>query len=525
MAEGAGASRIIAVATSAVRDASDGPVLVERARRIGIPLQVIDGDLEARLGFLGAVHDLPVTSGFTMDVGGGSLELTRFVDRALVESWSLPLGSLRLSDEYLERDPPTERDVAKLRKAVTAALDEAGLVELHKREDLVGIGGTVRNLAKIDLRRTDYPLPLLHGYELSERRVLEIVEDLAERTMKRRAQMPGLNPDRADTIVGGAVIVHTTMQHLGARRLIVSGRGLREGIALDAAGTDVPPPPWVRTISVATLATRFATWDAGTAERRAGLAVRLHEALDPAAPIAVREMLEHAATLVDVGRAIDYYDRFEHAAMVATAADLAGFSHADLGILTAILRQADDDIRLGPYGRLIEDEDRQAVLRAATALAPCRRAEPADPQGRARAGLRELAARWVRGGGAGAGRLAAARRRGPVPAGLRPAAAGRRDRAGRGPAATDPIGAWVPRGGLGRRSGRCWWPPSWPSPSPPSPRRGWQAGSSRRSSVSRSIASSQPGRRIRASPWSVSTARRSSRRGNPGRGRDRTRPG
>ncbi len=369
VAEGAGASRIIAVATSAVRDASDGPVLVERARKIGIPLQVIDGDLEARLGFLGAVHDLPVSTGFTMDVGGGSLELTRFVDRALVGSWSLPLGSLRLSDEYLERDPPTERDVAKVRKAVAAALDDAGLVELRKREDLVGIGGTVRNLAKIDLRRTDYPLPLLHGYELSERRVLEIVEDLAERTMKRRAQVPGLNPDRADTIVGGALIVHATMQHLGARRLIVSGRGLREGIALDAAGTDVPPPRWVRTISVATLAARFATWDAGAAERRAGLAVRLHEALDPEAPIPVREMLEHAASLVDVGRAIDYYDRFEHAAMVATAADLAGFSHADLGILTAILRQADDDIRLGPYGRLIEDEDRQAVLRAATALA------------------------------------------------------------------------------------------------------------------------------------------------------------
>ena len=64
-------------------------------------------------------------------------------------------------------------------------------------------------------------------------------------------------------------------------------------------------------------------------------------------------MLEHAATILDVGRAIDYYDRFEHAAMIVIAADLAGFSHADLGALTAILRQADDDTRLGPYGRLV----------------------------------------------------------------------------------------------------------------------------------------------------------------------------
>jgi exopolyphosphatase / guanosine-5'-triphosphate,3'-diphosphate pyrophosphatase len=394
VADGAGADRMIAVATSAVRDASDGHLLVERAQNLGVPLQVIDGDLEARLGFLGAVHDLPVTSGITMDVGGGSVELSRFVDRSLVQSWSLPLGSLRVSDQFLQNDPPTERELSKLRKAVQTGLDDAGIVELRKREDLIGIGGTVRNLAKIDLRRTEYPLPLLHGYELTERRILGIVEDLAERTMKRRAQVSGLNPDRADTIVGGAVVIHAAMHHLGARRLVVSSRGLREGLALDAAGSDIPPAPWVRTISVATLAARFRTWDAGAAERRAGLAVRLHEVLDPAAPLAIREMLEHAATLLDVGRAIDYYDRFEHAAMIVTAADVAGFSHSDLGVMTAILRQADDDTRLGPYGRLLEDADKPAVLRAATALALAdelnRRIPKDDPA--------PISANWLRGG-------------------------------------------------------------------------------------------------------------------------------
>ena len=80
-------------------------------------------------------------------------------------------------------------------------------------------------------------------------------------------------------------------------------------------------------------------------------------------------MLVHASTVLDVGRAIDYYDRFEHAAMIVTAADLGGFTHGTLGILSAILRQADDDIRLGPYRRLISDADRPAVLRAATVLA------------------------------------------------------------------------------------------------------------------------------------------------------------
>jgi exopolyphosphatase / guanosine-5'-triphosphate,3'-diphosphate pyrophosphatase len=367
VADGAGATRIIAVATSAIRDAADGDTLVHEARRLGFPVQVIAGDLEARLGFLGAVHDLAVTSGFTMDVGGGSIELSRFVERKLDASWTLPLGSLRVSDRFLENDPPTDKELRKLRDHVAEQLGGSGTTELGKHEDLVGIGGTVRNLAKVDLRRSE-SLPLLHGYELSERRLAAIAEDLAERSMKRRAQVSGLNPDRADSIVGGVLVVLGVMRHLGARRLVVSSRGLREGLALDAFGRDVPPASWVRAISVATLATRFATWEEAPAARRASIAARLHEALDPAAPVAVGEMLEHAATLLDIGRAIDYYDRFEHAAMIAMAADLAGFTHTDLGAVVTILRQGADDARPGPYARLVDEADLPAVERAAAAL-------------------------------------------------------------------------------------------------------------------------------------------------------------
>jgi exopolyphosphatase/guanosine-5'-triphosphate,3'-diphosphate pyrophosphatase len=383
VAEGAGAERIIAVATSAVREAADGQRLIDRAADLGVPLRVIDGATEARLGFTGAVHDLPVRSGVSMDVGGGSVELTRFADRRLERTWTLPIGSLRVSDRFLEKDPPTDRELQKLRKHVASTLDDAGVVELSKHDDLVGIGGTVRNLAKMDLRRTDHPLPVLHAYELTERHLDAIIGDLTERTMKRRAQIPGLNPDRADTIVGGALVVRGVMQHLGARGLIVSSRGLREGLALDAAGDDIPPAAWVRTISVATLAARFATWDPVAAERRTAVALRLHETLDPEARLSIREMLEHSATLLDVGRAIDYYDRFEHAAMIATAADLAGFTHAKLGIVAAILRQADDDTRLAGYARLIDDADRAAVERASTTLALAdelnRRIAPSSP--------------------------------------------------------------------------------------------------------------------------------------------------
>lgn len=383
VAEGAGADRVLAVATSAVRDAADGAVLLERAHSLGVPLQIIDGDTEARLGFVGAIHDLAVSSGATLDVGGGSAEISRFHDRRLTRTWTFGLGSLRMSDRFLGDDPPSRSQLRRLRRAVTEELGEAGIGDLREGERLVGIGGTIRNLAKIDMRRTDHPLPLLHGYELDVDRLEQLTDELATRTLKRRARISGLNPDRADSVLGGALVLREVMRTLDADRVVVSSRGVREGLALGGEEAVVPPSRWVRTISVATLSARFATWDAVAAERREMLATRLHGTLDPEARDAIGEMLVHASTVLDVGRAIDYYDRFEHAAMIVTAADLGGFTHENLGILSAILRQADDDIRLGPYGRLIAGADRPAVLRAATVLALAdelkRRIPPSHP--------------------------------------------------------------------------------------------------------------------------------------------------
>ena len=128
-------------------------------------------------------------------------------------------------------------------------------------------------------------------------------------------------------------------------------------------------------------------------------------------------MLEHAATLLDMGKAIDHYERFEHAAMIVTTADLAGFTHEALGILSAILRHAGGDTSLGPYARLIPLGDRPAVRRAAVALALAeelnRRIPPREPA--------PLRCTWgpVRGRGPGSGILEAQERHGTIPGGLR----------------------------------------------------------------------------------------------------------
>ena len=119
IALGSGVRRFEAAGTSALRDAANGPPFIRRVKReLGITIRILSGLEEARFGFLGAVGGLPVDHGVFFDLGGGSLQVGRFRNRHLVGAVSVPLGSLRVSDAFLKSDPPTPREVKKLRAHV-----------------------------------------------------------------------------------------------------------------------------------------------------------------------------------------------------------------------------------------------------------------------------------------------------------------------------------------------------------------------------------------------------------------------
>jgi exopolyphosphatase/guanosine-5'-triphosphate,3'-diphosphate pyrophosphatase len=370
IAVGAGAPRSVAVATAALRDADNAPALLARVREeLGIEIRIISGEEEAWYGFLGAVHGLPVEHGVLFDLGGGSMQVSQFQDRALLRSVSLPLGSLRLSDAFLTSDPPKAAEVRRLQAHLRDAFEKAELSPLAGGESLVGTGGTVRNLAKVDRLARAYPLTRLHGYTLSRRRVHEMATMVVSRRLKQRREIPGLNDDRGDSIVGGSLAVQTLMDVLQAGEVVVSGQGVREGVVLGGMPRTLPAPAEVREASVGALAQRFAVWSARTADRRAAVAAALHKSLEPGGPAEMRDALRHAAWLLDVGRAVDFFDRHEHVANMVLDTDLAGFSHRDLALLSSVLRHAGDEDtppkRLAP---LVSAEDIPAVERAAVIL-------------------------------------------------------------------------------------------------------------------------------------------------------------
>jgi exopolyphosphatase/guanosine-5'-triphosphate,3'-diphosphate pyrophosphatase len=370
IAVGAGATRTVAVATSALRDAGNSEPFLARVRdEVGFELRIISGEEEARLGFLGGVQGLPVEHGVLFDLGGGSMQVSHFRNRRLLRSVSLPLGALRVSDEFIRSDPPKGVELRRLQYHVRTQLLGADLASLAHGESLVGTGGTVRNLAKVDRNARDYPLTRLHGYLLTRRRLGDMAALIASRSLKRRRSISGLNDDRSDSIVGGTLAIETLMDVLQAPEVTVSGQGVREGLLLEALGEELPAPREAREASITALASRFAVWKPSAADRRAALAAELLNALEPGASAEVQEALRHAARILDVGGSVDFFERHEHVADMVLGTDLAGFSHRDLALLSSVLRHAGDEDtppkRLAP---LIVADDLGAIERAAVIL-------------------------------------------------------------------------------------------------------------------------------------------------------------
>jgi len=194
----------------------------------------------------------------------------------------------------------------------------------------------------------------------------------ASRRLEKRGAIAGLNEDRGDSIVGGSLAIETLMEVLEAKEVWVSGQGVREGLALHlATGSDaLPEPPAVRAASIRALTARFDGWEPSKAERRVALARGLVAALDRRAAPEMREALDEAARILDVGRSVGFFDRHEHVADLVVATDLDGFSHRAIALLSAVaLAAGDEDVRPRAYAPLLGREDGEPLRRAGVVLA------------------------------------------------------------------------------------------------------------------------------------------------------------
>ena len=235
-----GADRVVAVLTSAVRDAANG-VQLERAlhERFGFEAATISGEREARLTFVGATAARPAAGSLmVLDIGGGSTEIVVGHDSSVEFFVSTQIGSVRHTERFLRSDPPAARELDACREAVRTGLAEAvpGDVRASAQEG-IAVAGTPTSFAAIDLALEPYDRDRVDGHRLSLERCAQILAQLARAPGAKRREVRGLHPDRAPTIVAGGIILVEAMALFALREIEVSEHDILDGAALEAAQT------------------------------------------------------------------------------------------------------------------------------------------------------------------------------------------------------------------------------------------------------------------------------------------------
>jgi exopolyphosphatase / guanosine-5'-triphosphate,3'-diphosphate pyrophosphatase len=361
------------VATSAIREAANGPEFVERAAAVlGHAVRVLSREEEARYGYLAAINSTTLTDGAVLDLGGGSMQLVEVADRGARASESWPLGAVRVTEKFLaDGDRASKKQLKAVRAHVRKKLDDVAW--LGSVERLVALGGTVRNLATAAELAAGLPSFGVQGFILEPDALGALIEELAGRTATERADVNGVKPERADVILAGALVVHETLALSGAPGLEVIEAGLREGVFFEAFLAGDPPAfPDVRRASVSTLTHRYDSPSAHVAHV-AELALGMWDALTAAGRLdgdaGARDVLWAAAMLHDVGTAVAYDDHHKHSRYLILSSGLPGWSPREVALIAQIARyHRKGSPALGEWSALAEPGDEGLVRSAAAVL-------------------------------------------------------------------------------------------------------------------------------------------------------------
>ena len=373
--------RIIAVATSAVREAENGGEFLNAVtEHTGIRARVIAGTEEARLIHLAAVYGVGSASEVTVvvDIGGGSVEITRGIGPNVETGRSFKLGVIRLTERFVKSDPLVPRDERKLVKHIHAEAGEY-LDELaHAGFDrVIGTSGTILSLggiaAGLQGRSTG---PMLRNRRVPAKALRRVRKQLVELSLDKRLRVTGLEPRRADLSVAGAVLLDAIVRRLGAEEITLCDMSLREGLVLDYIArhrkeiAQADRYPDIRRRSVVELADRCNYWPEH-ATQVARLAMGIFEETRTVHGLTdrEREWLEYAALLHDVGVHISYDRHHKHSYYLIKNGDLRGFEPEEVDAIALVARyhrRATPKNRHEEYARL--PRKRRQTIRALAAI-------------------------------------------------------------------------------------------------------------------------------------------------------------
>src|SRR3954465_14420982 len=331
-----GIEAIRPVATSAIRDATNQKDFLKHARkRTGLTVEVLSGEQEAHYGYLAAVNSTTLSQGVVLDLGGGSMQLTRVEEREAIDMRSWPLGAVRMTERFLPGgEKPRRKQIRALRDHVAASIEAASWLDDGGR--LSGVGGTVRNLAAAAQLAAGLPSYGIQGFRITRAALGDLIERLADLTPAERGDVPAIKFARGDLILAGALVIDTVMEAGGFGMLEATDAGLREGVFFESLLGEPPRVPDVRDATVRNLAAQFHT-DFAHADHVARLSLELWDGLAAAGvhrgDPRERELLWATAMLHDIGTAVDYDDHHKHSRYLILNAGLPGFSPREAALI------------------------------------------------------------------------------------------------------------------------------------------------------------------------------------------------
>ncbi|PYP15546.1 MAG: Ppx/GppA family phosphatase [Gemmatimonadetes bacterium] len=380
IADGFLVAELRAVATSAVREASNGRAFCQEVRRrCGLRVEIISGEEEAQFVLRSALRhfDLAGRSAAIVDIGGGSMEVTLTAGAVVDEVLTLPLGAVRLTERFDTAGTLSPSHWRKLRRGIDRVLDDKLRKPPFHPEIMIGSGGTFTNLAEMaQLEREPAARPV-QGYALTRAEVVHLLHRLRATPLAERREIPGLNPRRADIIVAGTAAVARLAKRLDTQQIVVNNGGLRDGLLLAMIADRFPKDagesarPLKRLDSARAFA-RQCRSNERHCEQVARLAIQLFDGLAQRfnLPAAARELLEAAALLHDIGYVINHAKHHKHAYHLILNGDLQGYTPRELEIVACVARyhrKAFPSKRHSAYARL-ESTDRRLVRELAGIL-------------------------------------------------------------------------------------------------------------------------------------------------------------
>jgi exopolyphosphatase/guanosine-5'-triphosphate,3'-diphosphate pyrophosphatase len=367
---------IRAAATAAIRNAANSREIIDiLEKETGLHIEVLSGAEEARYGFLGVINTIDIRDGFIVDIGGGSTEVTLFRNRKLLHSISFPFGSVNTTRQFSKNGIVDEDRLPYIRQMVLTALSAHPWIQQSPGLALIGLGGTIRNLAKMNQKRQKYSLPITHNYMMKGDEVDFFLKLLSGLPLDKRQKIEGMSKDRTDIIVPGLTILDTIYRATGATACLISGSGLRDGLFQEAISPTQPMVDDVLEASIQNMLRLHSNAAGRHVQHVNKLAMSLFDDVAAAEQLYIQaeyKPLLHAASLLyRVGVSVHYYQYSRHTQYVIAQARIDGFTHREMllcSLIASYKTKSRNHLMVLLHKDILKDTDELLIMKLASLL-------------------------------------------------------------------------------------------------------------------------------------------------------------